>query len=286
MVRPDFRSPLFPPRDLTDVLFQILAVFGFPPPPLPRNLGLHDQRLALSWVSRNIASFGGDPSKVTLGGVSAGSMSIDAMLTLPDVAQSAKDKKSKLPFRAAVMQSGQLSYGFLSLRGNSTGEWQTLASAVNCSSPGNDSAIDTPQLECMRHVPGAALIAAQESIVLAFTPIYDNATLFQTPGKARGSGNFATVPTLTGTTADEGRLLVNQNVNLTQFLDIYLPESLVTAEGRQAILAAYPRGAGNVTKSDFDIAAEMYTEAVFQCVSTRVHGLFHHIKSVADRLSL
>lgn len=47
------------------------------------NQAFRDQILALQWVKKNIASFGGDPNKVTVFGESAGATSIRALLSAP-----------------------------------------------------------------------------------------------------------------------------------------------------------------------------------------------------------
>jgi para-nitrobenzyl esterase len=61
------------------------------------NNAIRDQILALQWVRDNIGAFGGDPSRVTVGGESAGGKSVSALLATPS---------ARGLFHAAIIESG------------------------------------------------------------------------------------------------------------------------------------------------------------------------------------
>ncbi|XP_057576530.1 bile salt-activated lipase [Hippopotamus amphibius kiboko] len=50
---------------------------------LPGNYGLRDQHMAIAWVKRNIAVFGGDPDNITIFGESAGGASVSLQTLSP-----------------------------------------------------------------------------------------------------------------------------------------------------------------------------------------------------------
>ncbi len=66
-------------------------------PEAPANWGFLDQQCATRWVKRNIAAFGGDPDNITIGGQSAGGMSVCAQMTSP---------QNEGLFQRAIVQSG------------------------------------------------------------------------------------------------------------------------------------------------------------------------------------
>lgn len=84
-----------------------LNVFGFlahpqltkEQPEAPSNFGHLDQQAGTRWVKRNIAAFGGDPDNITIGGQSAGGMSVSAQLTSP---------QNEGLFQKAIIQSGMM----------------------------------------------------------------------------------------------------------------------------------------------------------------------------------
>lgn len=174
------------------------------------NLGLQDQRLALKWVQKYITAFGGDPSKVTIAGESAGAISVALHMLVNNGDQEGL-------FRGAIMQSGgPIPVGDID---NLSAQevYDTFVKNVAC-----DNSPDT--LECLRSVPyqrfkyamdNSPDFFAYQGLALSYMPRVDGDFLTEPPQYAVLRGHVADVPMITGNCDDEGSLFSVASLNVS-----------------------------------------------------------------------
>jgi para-nitrobenzyl esterase len=170
--------------------------------------GLADQLLALDWVRRNIAAFGGDPDNVTLFGESAGAMSIGALLSAP---------LGRGLFHKAIVQSGGAHIAHQPARAEQVGA--ALLAALG---------LERHSAARARELPTHRIVAAQRLVqirsrgkdpsfrlgTLPFQPVVDGRLLPQAPITAIRAGAGAGIPLLAGTNRDEWKLFTGVNPRL------------------------------------------------------------------------
>lgn len=197
-------------------------------------------------MQRNIAAFGGDPKKVTIFGESSGAASVDRLVTSPP---------QPVPFRGAITQSGQASVSPApSVAGPVS--WQFLVAALNCTTAKS-------QLACVRAADAVTIKSIVEHNALSFSPVTDNVTQLLLP---INRAQHQSVPYMTGTNGQEGRVLVVGETNLTAAIAASFNES---AQLEQLIVSAYAVGTPGIS-SGYDAIAQISTEYTFQCPAALV----------------
>ena len=231
-----------------------LGAFGFMPGSEilkdgSANLGLLDQRLALEWVADNIEAFGGDPSKVTIWGESAGAISVFNQMALYDGDHTYNGSPL---FRGGIMNSGSI----------------VAADPVDC--PKGQAVFDhvvkhagchnaEDRLECLRGLDYTVFLNAANSfpndvsytsLSLPYQPRPDGKVLTDSPETLVESGRYASVPFIIGDQEDEGTIfsLAQVNITTTEGIVDYLQKVFffdATRDQLQELVSKYPDSAAH-----------------------------------------
>ncbi|KAJ7082606.1 esterase 1 [Mycena crocata] len=195
------------------------------------NIGLGDQLLAMQWVQKNIHAFGGDASKVTVFGESAGAHSVDIHILGPSLKSLA---------RGAIIQSSYRDPQFDSLHREPA--WQTFVSSIpQCAGRTNT----THTFSCLQNVFNttllleAWLVASAQYGNLCFNPVIDGPGGFMEDLLSQVTPKSPLPVMIDDSNADKGTLFVPQDTNSANDIrDYIIVPSTPSPEGQGALEAA------------------------------------------------
>jgi para-nitrobenzyl esterase len=201
------------------------------------NYGIMDNIAALKWVQANIASFGGDPSNVTMFGESAGGILVNFLMTAPE---------ARGLFEKAISESGFGRSAGLPIRGEAarTGEkvGETFAAAHGITGSGPDAA------KALRALSAETLSAPVAGLADPGipSPMVDGVVIPEPPPLAFAQGHEARVPYIDGGNSWEASLFPQSAKD---------PESVLARLGpaRAQVVAAY---GGDAASAAQDLTTE------------------------------
>jgi carboxylesterase type B len=211
--------------------------------------------MALQWVQDNIDKFGGDPTKVTLFGESAGGYSIKQLIAQPP---------SPLPFNAAIMESAQMDYVI-----NPSISYNYTLTNFGCESQASPIA-------CLRQVSATDLVTYISQNSLPFAPVEDKVTQTYDIRPLIQSKSLANVPILIGTNAAEGRVIsaafgydTSTSIETAQEFTQTTFDFFKNVTFEQSVLSAYSALQNNI----YLFAAAVYTDLPFTCTTGSIANL-------------